>query len=607
VSNTPTPRQQQIIDEPGNLLVVAGPGSGKTATMVLKIQRILQTPSHIAVAVTFTRDGANELRGRLAKTLTPAQTRRVTVDTFHALTIQHLRRHNHLARVATPQQQSAFLQRARAQFAPEVDANDMRLAFESVKCSMKLTPELKEVSTSAWFLAYQETLKRHNMIDLLDVMREGVQLMARGEIPPLSCTHLVVDEAQDNDEIQAAWVSCHKDQIVTMVGDDDQTIFEWRRAIGFPGMKRFQELRNARVVLLEDNFRSKAEVLAAAGAVIACNNPYRNDKMLVPRRGDGGTVTRVATGSTEATCAAVEQLLAPDLIDLPEPSGGATHGVKTGTWAVLARTNLLLDVVESCLEDAQIKSFRSSGSLWDHYFAQTALQMLNALLNHDTVGIDIGMHHAKIKTEDVSAVIEANRTDIGALLDGAGDLAVTRDKRVADLFGRTAKWRKLIADGSFSSAVDRVCDFVLAQVPGSKRGTAEMILSALSKRLNRMNVEPAQRVAKLLNDARKRSADHAVALYTMHGSKGLEFDNVVIVGCDAGQIPGEAVDLPPGAAGIQPGQSTVQSERRLFYVAMTRAKDRLWLVHSYSDPSLFIDELPSWVQVIRVSGGSESG
>lgn len=165
--------------------------------MVLKILRILQTPSHVAVAVTFTRDGANELRTRLAKTLTASQMRRVTVDTFHALTIQHLRRHNHLARVATPQQQSAFLQRARAQFAPELDANDMRLAFESVKCSMKLTAELKEVATSAWFLAYQETLKRHNMIDLLDVMREGVQLMARGVVPPLKCTHLIVDEAQD--------------------------------------------------------------------------------------------------------------------------------------------------------------------------------------------------------------------------------------------------------------------------------------------------------------------------------------------------------------------------------------------------------------------------
>ena len=127
-------------------------------------------------------------------------------------------------------------------------------------------------------------------------MREAVKAFKTGKLPPLPCTHMVVDEAQDNDEIQAAWVAAHRVPLVTMVGDDDQTIFEWRRAIGFPGMLAFQRERNARVLLLEDNFRSHSEILSAASHVIRHNDPHRNKKTLVPRKGPGGSVKRIVAG-----------------------------------------------------------------------------------------------------------------------------------------------------------------------------------------------------------------------------------------------------------------------------------------------------------------------
>src|SRR6185369_10200924 len=101
---------------------------------------------------------------------------------------------------------------------------------------------------------------------------------------------------------------------------------------------------------------------------------------------------------------------------------------------------------------------------------------------------------------------------------------------------------------------------------------------------------PIRSIAALLNESTQRTAEEAVLLYTMHGSKGLEFDNVIIVGADNDVIPGAVLDLPPGAPQLAAGDSTVQSERRLFYVAMTRAKNRLFVVHSYSDPSLFVHE-----------------
>lgn len=602
MSNAPTPRQQEIIREPGNLLVVAGPGSGKTATVVLKIAHILSTPANTVVAVTFTRDGANELRSRLAKVLTPRQLARVRVATFHSLTIEHLRRHGRLHRIATPAQQKTFLARARQMFAPDLKIEDQQLAFEAVKCSLALTPALQAVADSPWYQAYEETLRRHQLMDLQDVMRLGVQLMTAGEIPPLDCTHLIVDEAQDNDELQAAWVAAHRRQIVTMVGDDDQTVYEWRRAVGFHGMVRFKDSRNARVILLEDNWRSRSEIITAASAVIARNNPHRNDKALVPRRGAGGSVTKVATGSTAASCEAVESLLEPYLIELPDSPGSGGQGVKTGSWAVLARTNLLLDFVEAYLSQRNIRTFRSSGSMCDHPIAQTALQTLSGLLTHDTVGLEMAMHHAKLPHEEVCAVIDTNRANVAALLDGRGDLSRFKDKRTSEFFVRTSRWRKLISEGSFSSAVDRVFDFVATNLPSNRQSTAEVLLPSLAARLGRMCGDPAQRVAMLLNDSNKRSAESAVLLYTLHGAKGLEFDNVAIVGADDKEMPGEkAVDLPPGAVGIEAGQSTVAAERRLFYVGMTRAKENLWVLHGLAGPSRFVLEMPGWVPTMRVS------
>ena len=101
----PTARQQAVIDEPGNCLVVAGPGSGKTATMVKKIAKLLTNASSRIVAVTFTRDGANELMHRLRKAVPASALGRVTVGTFHSLTLRHMRANKMAYKLASPQQQ----------------------------------------------------------------------------------------------------------------------------------------------------------------------------------------------------------------------------------------------------------------------------------------------------------------------------------------------------------------------------------------------------------------------------------------------------------------------------------------------------------------------
>lgn len=575
--------------------------------MVRKILHILRDPSSRVVAVTFTRDGAEELHKRVkaaAQTIARDQRgpdtllRRFTAGTFHSLTLRHLQKHGKVLRIASPAQQRTFLERVRRQMCPDADPGEFQQAFEALKCTLRRGEDGEVIP---WFEAYEQILRRNNLVDLYDVMRIAVQGFQDGSVPPLDCTHLIVDEAQDNDQIQAAWVGAHRRAIVTEVGDDDQTIYEWRRAIGFPGMVAFQRARNAKVVLLQDNFRSRAEILEAAGAVIAHNNPYRNDKQLVARRGAGGEVVRVAVGSSVDACTAVTGLLEPHLLQCED----GTRGVETGSWAVLARTNQQLDTVDAALTRAEIRSFRTTGTAWDRPEAQVCLAVLRSLLTADSVGVDMLLSHARVNHESITAVLEANRADLGALLDNRGKLTgVPEQTRMVEIFGRTAKWRRMIAEGALSMAARAVATFTLSHIDGRHRGTAGAVLEALEDRfakLCRKLGDPERAISALLLEASRRTGDRAVLLYTMHGSKGLEFDNVIIVGADNSVIPGDVRDLPPGAQALTPGESTVQSERRLFYVAMTRAKDRLYIVHNFADPSLFVRELPPHIRTITVA------
>lgn len=595
----PTARQQAVIDEPGNCLVVAGPGSGKTATMVKKIAKLLTNASSRIVAVTFTRDGANELMHRLRAAVPASALGRVTVGTFHSLTLRHMRANKMAYKLASPQQQREFLKRARMRFAQDVDPGEIQLAFESIKCTLDMDnhPSAQDL----WFQAYQESLQRHHLIDLLDVMREAVKAFKTGKLPPLPCTHMVVDEAQDNDEIQAAWVAAHRVPLVTMVGDDDQTIFEWRRAIGFPGMLAFQRERNARVLLLEDNFRSHSEILSAASHVIRHNDPHRNKKTLVPRKGPGGSVKRIVAGSLEDTCGVVADLILPVAFELEDSADSNRRlGVTSGTWAVLARTNFLLDTIESFLVAENIKTFRASGSIWDTQPAQAALQALRALYCNDSVGLDFAMHHARLSSADVAKVLESCPS-IESLLHGTSPIVngLEAPKDVAAFFNETAQWLQIATEErGFAKVVDLVCRFVHRNLEAKRRQPSEPILEAVRSRLGRIPRPPADSINLLMSESSRKTSDNAVMLYTMHGSKGLEFENVVIAGMDSAVIPGDAVDYPPGSPLIQPGQSTVQSERRLFYVAMTRAKRNLYIAHSFASPSLFIAELPDHMPTI---------
>jgi superfamily I DNA/RNA helicase len=594
VSHRPTSAQQRVIDERGHLLVVAGPGSGKTSTIVGKIGAICSSVHTRVVAVTFTRDSAQEMEKRVGRDLDRAVMSRVTIGTFHSLTLRHLETCKRKPRVASPGQQRSFLMRC-IDALPSDDRPWAFQLFEQAKCSLEPRPDITDLP---WFRTYQQTLARNGLVDLYDVMRDTTACIASGELPTLPCTHLIVDEAQDCDAIQFTWTRAHTARgiITTLVGDDDQTIYEWRRAIGYPGMRAFAEEFEATVVPLGENFRSLGTIVESAVKVISNNNPLRLRKDLVARRGTGGIVQLLSDGSTRACARVIAEMIRDNAERIDDAEGRLiTHDVPTGSWAVLARSHFAINLMQAALDGSGIRNFRNGGSIYETPVANVYLSLLSTLQTDDPVGLELGMLHAGISPAASGAVLQGHRGCLGELMDRGADFARfgPLQMHLDAFFKRVKVWRRFAREGAYIDVIDRVAQFVIASARDSEREAAIAICGAIFETLQRFGDRPLHpRVGALQQRMARRDPERAVALYTLHGSKGLEFDNVVLLGMDDGSIPGDVVRLGSGAGTV----ANVASERRLFYVGMTRAKNRLFISHTAGRASRFIQELPSSVR-----------
>lgn len=595
MSVRPTPRQQRVIDELGHLLVVAGPGSGKTATIIEKIAVILESPHSKVIAVTFTKDGAQEIEKRLRRRCGDGVMNRVTVGTFHSLTLRHLDACRRKPRIASPGQQRSILNRC----IESLPADERAIAFqrfESAKCSLTPVPE---VENEFWFQAYEKALARNGLKDLYDIMREATAMMIDAKLPLLGCTHLIVDEAQDCDSIQLAWARAHtaKGVITTLVGDDDQTIYEWRRAIGYPGMRAFAEEFNATVVPLGENFRSLGAIVEAADSVISNNNPMRLRKDLVARRGSGGQVRLLTAGSQTSLAEQVAQIIRDNATQIPNADGQLiTHQVPTGSWAVLARSNFAVNLIQAKLTAVGVRVFRPSGSIFEHDFAQTLLAVLESVQTEAPLGLEMAMLHAGVPLQVSGEVLEKHGGRLSHLMDHGATFKdfVPHDSILDNVFRRFSVWRRFLREGAYVDLIDRVAQFVITHANSKQAQMAEAICNGISEALQRAReASLVDRINALRLRNSKKEPENAVVLMTMHGSKGLEFENVVLLGMDDDAIPGDVEKLGAGAGEI----ANVASERRLFYVAMTRARDRLWLAHTAGKGSRFLKELPA--QLLR--------
>jgi DNA helicase-2/ATP-dependent DNA helicase PcrA len=601
-------------------LILAGAGSGKTRVLTTRIAWLIKggrvAPSGI-LAVTFTNKAAREMLTRVAAMMT-VNPRGMWIGTFHGLCNRMLRAHAREAglpqafQILDSQDQLAAIKRLLKAMnvdeerfpAREVqyfinDRKEEGVRARDVPPADENTRRFTEL-----YAAYDEQCQREGVVDFPELLVRSYELLSRNEILrehyARRFRHILVDEFQDTNRLQYRWLKLFRSQDAKFfcVGDDDQSIYTFRGAhVG--NMADFErEFRVARVIRLEQNYRSHGNILDAANALIA-NNRNRLGKNLWTSAGKGEPV-RVFEGESDADEArwVVEEVQAL-----------AREGTPLSQMAVLYRSNAQSRVVEHALFSQGIP-YRVYGGL--RFFERAEVKHALAYLRLVAMPDDDNafLRVANFPPRGIGA------RSIEQLHDAAKQANASLMK-VAD-GTKAAAFKKLIGDLRSQTQGLPLKEVVQAVIPKSglvehykteREGAdrienlEELVNAAAAfteeERLSESG-EAIDPLTAFLTHAALEAGEHqagegqdALQMMTVHSAKGLEFDVVFISGLEEALFPHEqSVSERDG----------LEEERRLAYVAITRARHRLYLSHAqtrmlhgqtrYNIPSRFLEEIP---------------
>jgi ATP-dependent DNA helicase Rep len=620
------PQQREAVlevDRP--LLVLAGAGSGKTRVITEKIaylvrQRGMQA-KHVA-AITFTNKAAREMRERVAKLLPGDSGEGLTVCTFHALGLKFLQLEH--ARAGLRRGFSVFdVDDSLAiikDLAPTGLKPDALMTLRELVSKAKnaaLDPDQaaavaaspKEREAAAIYRAYQQRLKAFNAVDFDDLIRLPLQLL---EADPEFAAgwrerirYLLVDECQDTNGAQyrlLRQLAGPKGRI-TVVGDDDQSIYAWRGANPENLAELGRDYPALRVIKLEQNYRCSGRILRAANTLIA-NNPHEHPKQLWSAHGEGDKL-RVWACRDEAHQA---ERMAAEILALKE-----LHKARWSDFAILFRGNHQSRALEKALQLLRIPYHLTGGTAFlDRGEVKDALAWLRLIANPDDdaaflraigspkreVGATslaklaelaghAGMPMARA-AESIGLIRQLSPRAAAGLGEFTGILSRLRDE--AEQLGAADLCRSLLQRSGLLDALRRECkdEASFQRRRANLDELAEWFDGAKDARPGDL---PA--MLALIAHADRGEAGEQVRLMSLHASKGLEFRFVFIAGVEDGNLPHEAA-LEEGG---------LEEERRLMYVGITRAKEGLVLSHSKEAkrwgsvqkllPSRFLDELPA--------------
>ncbi len=646
---TLNPEQREAVEHgEGPLLVLAGAGSGKTRVLTVRAARLIEeegVPPDRLLAVTFTNKAADEMRERIAGLL-GQRPRGMWTGTFHSVAARLLRREAELLdrdRNFTIYDQDDSL-RAVKRAMEEVDLDPGRWSPKSIrsrisnaKNAMVGPSDFEEKSfdlvsrrVADVYPEYERHLRRSNAYDFDDLLVEAVRLLedrdAVREQYAGRFLHVLVDEYQDTNHAQYRMVRALAEEHgnVCVVGDDDQSIYGWRGADLSNILDFERDFPGARVVRLERNYRSTRPILDVANAVIS-ENEERKPKELRETRGGGEPVqvVRVPDEKAEAswTVRRIEQLTAAGEVEPRE-------------CAVLYRTNAQSRPYENALRRADVP-YRIVGGVrfYERREIKDVLAYLQLAVNPaDEAAFRRAARWPKRGVGDVTLerLTEAAR-EAGETLTAAAARATEIDAvptRGAKSLEEFAAGVRSLGERQDEVPVDEVIRDCIQRFglvaalteeeDGDDRLDNVTELVADASDFDRSEVEDAEEEAsdlevylqtvRLLTD-RDRYEDEAegVTLMTLHNAKGLEFPVVFVGGVEEDLFPlSRSADDPAG----------LEEERRLFYVGVTRAEDRLFLTHanrrwrfgseSPASPSRFLDELPPGPVDQRVAAGAST-
>jgi len=633
---TLNPRQQEAVDHGnGPLLILAAAGSGKTRVLVHRIARLVATGEVGAdeiLAVTFTNKAARELLGRCS-TLVGDAAKSLWVGTFHGIGARLLRRHAEELGYASDftifdaDDQKRLLKDILQEsdldttlFTPEglrgfIEAaknEGKRPGDPDIPCNDPFSRRYGEL-----FAIYQQRLIRSSAMDFGDLISGVLELFRRR--PDLLARyreqfrHVLVDEYQDTNHAQYLMVSSlaagHDN--ICVVGDDDQSIYGWRGASLRNILEFERDFPGATIVRLDQNYRSTATIIQAAGAVIA-NNRSRMEKSIWTDNPPGDRI-RVYEASDERDEASyiVERL--------------RQLGSERGNAAVFYRTNAQSRAIEDALVQAGIPyvivgatRFYERREIKDLFAYLRFVHnpdddlSLGRIINVPTRGI------GKTTWDTLRKRAATNATSIWTAMPAAiHELKTAARARATEFLGTVEPWLRRDKSLGVTDLLERIiADTNYAQylvtVPGEdSTGRLENVRELLTVA---QNFDAAWDVRELADEEKDttpltlfleqmalasdvdgyEARENAVTLMTVHNAKGLEFRHVFIAGMEEG--------LFPHSRSTSGDDHAIEEERRLCYVGITRARDRLCLIRAvrrhvfgatqFNFPSRFLEEIP---------------
>ena len=624
------PAQLDAVRHPGGpLLVLAGAGSGKTRVLTYRIAGLIHdrgiAPAQI-LAVTFTNKAAGEMRDRLVRVLGPGAARALWIGTFHSIASRILRISGAPLRLDprfviydTDDQRSLMREVLRSfdvddrQFPPSAVLAEISRAknelVDHIAYASRAETRREEV-IGKLYAAYERRLYECHALDFDDLLVRTVQLFR--DHPQVLAEyqarflHILVDEYQDTNHTQYVLVNllARRHRNLSVVGDDDQAIYRWRGADVRNILEFERDYPEAKVVTLEQNYRSTQRILRVASAVIR-HNPHRHEKTLWTDNAEGDAVTLF-----EAWDGYEEARHVGEQIKRHTAAGG-----RAGEIAVLYRTHAQSRQFEEMFLRLGVP-YRIVGGLrfYERAEVKDMLAYLRAAYNPaDEASLRRVLNVPRRGVGDTTVRrLEAWARDEGVsfweALRRAGDAGVAAAARraVEEFVGVVGQIAAFAADHPASEVLGRALDLTGYRRALEAEGTDEAYarlenldeLAAVAQEVEEMtgdaSLEALLQHLALITDA-DTIDDRAdrVTLMTLHSAKGLEFPVVVLAGLEEGVFPhARSLEDPKG----------MEEERRLCYVGMTRAQSRLLLtyarqrtVYGTSRPSLpsrFLAEIP---------------
>ncbi|MBT6692911.1 MAG: UvrD-helicase domain-containing protein [Porticoccaceae bacterium] len=638
----------------GPLLVLAGAGSGKTSVITQKIAYLVEhcdIPARNIAAVTFTNKAAREMKARVNSLLSAQHPKGLTVSTFHNLGLTIIR--SEIKTLGFKPGFSILDQEDCRNLLKELLVRHSELDDKLIDTVQNTISNWKnallepgnatsvanstgEQSIAMLYERYQRALKAYNAVDFDDLIITPVMLFR--QYPEVLAKwqrrirYLLVDEYQDTNLAQYELVKTlvNEKQALTVVGDDDQSIYAWRGARPENLMQLQEDFPSLEIVKLEQNYRSTGRILGAANKLID-NNPHLMPKTLWSELGPGDPLRFITSENEDTECERVVN----EIIDMR-----LKRRCKYSDFAVLYRGNYQAKLLEIKLQTQNIPYEITGGQ---SFYAKTEIKDIMAYLR------------LVINTDDDNAllrIINTPRRQIGPItLERLGDYANKRGLSMYAAIDEVAlsasmpannlerlkafkSWitgvQKNIYSGNPIAAVNGMLsdadylgwlhqnassdpvaqkrwdnvNFLLAQLTQAlktdqqdepNKNSDSTIENAISKLILR----------DILDRAQEESADDKVQLLTLHAAKGLEFLHVFMIGMEEGILPHKN----------SVGGGQIEEERRLAYVGITRAQRTLTMTSarqrtqfgetSPTTPSRFVDELPE-DDLIRIGVGIET-